>query len=641
MLPLRKSLKAKLFLIFFSLNLSVILLVGFISYQSKRGALKGQVENSLSIMSTELADKVDRFLGQRLADTRAIALHYSLHGLKTTTSGQNRILAQYLRIYPYYEHISLINISDVRVPTPSDIARADYGRNWYLPALEGRSVSSDMYVSTLTDRPTMSFAAPVRDHRGRVVSVVTTNLNLDYLWDLVDQVRKENEKGGLTGYAFLVNRDGLYIAHPAKEKVLTENPAKKDEAMRAMIREMTGGRSGTASYTYEGMMKVAAYAPCKGYGDYGGHGWSLAITKNYSEIFSPVKDLLRIYLALFFLTSLAAFFVAQQLTNYLVRPILALKDGVSKISSGNFSSKIRIKSHDEIGELAQSFNVMAETLEARDSQIKEYTWSLTRINRELALKQDELARANQFLTKTNEELVRLEKEKAEFNAMITHDIKSPLSTVITYAEMILDGTISGEDELKTALNSIHASGHKIFSLVDNFLVSSAIEAGKLRLNLHPLDVNELIDDELPFFMPLADKKKISISFNPGQGLPKVSADRVQLDRAITNIVNNALKYAPPMSEVGITTARDGDMVSISISDNGKGIPENEVDSIFKKYSRSKQTGKIDGLGLGLYISKAITEAHGGRIGVLSKPGEGCTFTISLPAAVQPEEGSRQ
>ena len=130
MLPLRKSLKAKLFLIFFSLNLSVILLVGFISYQSKRGALKGQVENSLSIMSTELADKVDRFLGQRLADTRAIALHYSLHGLKTTTSGQNRILAQYLRIYPYYEHISLINISDVRVPTPSDIARAGYGRSW-------------------------------------------------------------------------------------------------------------------------------------------------------------------------------------------------------------------------------------------------------------------------------------------------------------------------------------------------------------------------------------------------------------------------------------------------------------------------------------------------------------------------------
>src|SRR5512143_4038528 len=94
----RISIKTKIFLILFLSNLSVILIMGFISYYSKRAALKEQVEDSLSIMSEELADKVDRYLDQRLADTRAIALHYSLYGLKSTTSNQNRILARYLKI---------------------------------------------------------------------------------------------------------------------------------------------------------------------------------------------------------------------------------------------------------------------------------------------------------------------------------------------------------------------------------------------------------------------------------------------------------------------------------------------------------------------------------------------------------------
>ncbi|MGA2192140.1 MAG: sensor histidine kinase [Nitrospirota bacterium] len=593
---LGKSLKAKFFLLFFILNLSVILLVGISSYQLKKMALRDQAESSLSIMSAEVADKIDRYLNERLSDTRDIALHYSLYGLKTTTSNQNEVLSKYLMIYPYYEHISVINVEDIRIPERTG-RPGDYCKTWYLPALYGVSTSSDMYISPLTDKPTMSFAAPIRDKRGRVVSILTTNLKLGYLWDIVDQIRRENEKSGRTGYAVLINKEGAYVAHPDMAKVLKENPADAgDPRMKVMLINAANGNSGTATYTSNGIEKVAAYSPLRGYGDYKGHGWSIVIIKNYSEIFSPMRRLIQIYLLLFLLTSAGALIVSTKLAHYLVRPILALKEGASIIGSGNFSMRIDTKSSDEIGDLARSFNRMAETLETRE-----------------------------------QELVRLEKEKADFTAMITHDIKSPLSTVLTYTDMILDGTISGGEELKTAITSVQASGEKILSLVDNYLVSSAIEAGKLHLNLQPLDVNAVIQDEIPLFRPQTDRRKIGLTFNKGDGLPRVLADKMQLDRAVSNLLNNAVKYATAGSSITISTSGSGNEIMISVADTGKGISEEDMKNIFSKYRRSKDTARIDGLGLGLFITKAIAVAHGGSVSVESKVGLGSTFTIILPA----------
>jgi len=634
---IQHSLKAKLFVLFFTMNLGVILLVGVISYQSKRDAIEEQVVNNLTMMSSELADKVDRFLSARLNDTNAIALHYSLFNQKTTTSSQNTVLAKYLKIYPYYEHISIINLNDVKTPRAKTPGGAE---PWYMPAVNGQVVSSDMVLSPLTDKPTMSFAAPVKDASGKVVSILTTNLNIAYLWDIVDQIGVENKNNGLSGYAFMMNRDGLLIAHPDKRKVLFEQALReKKEIFAEAMTALKEGRPAHVHYTYEGVAKMAVISPCNGFGDFKGHGWSLAVTYSRSDMLAPLHQLLRKYIWIFLLTSIVALFVSTQLANYIVKPILALKAGASRIGAGNFSLRIGVGTKDEIGDLASSFNQMAETLETRDNQLKEYTWTLTRINQELGVKQEELHQANEVLKRTNDELLRLEKHKAEFTAMITHDIKAPLSTVITYSEMILNGTIAeGGDTLRKAINSIHASGYKILSLVDNFLVSSAIEAGRLQLYIKPLDINDFVEDEVPFFTPQMEKKNISFAFNKALGLPQVMADKVQLDRALSNIISNAIKFTPPNGRITISTSQSADFVSVTVEDTGKGITASEIDSIFTKYKRADSAAKVEGLGLGLFISKAIVEAHGGSITVTSRPGEGSAFTIQLPRGVPPNAG---
>ncbi len=627
----KKSLRAKLFFLLFGLNLGAILVVGAISYNSTRLALTEQLEDNLKIISGQLSENVDCYLAERLSDTGAIALHYSLFNLKTTTSNQNEVLARYLRIYPYYEQINIINVEDIRLP--EHVGQRGRKEPWYMPAMEGRMTSSDMFISDITDRPTMSFAAPIKDESGNVVSIMTTNLNLEYLWNIVDHIKKENELTGSSAYAFMVNRTGMLIAYPDESKILNENLLKSDDIdLRETVTNMTLGRSGTSSYTYGGKMKFVTYSPCTGFGDYVGHGWSLAVAYPYSEIFAPLKTLLSKYLFIFLITSLAALFVSNQLANYLVRPILSLKEGASSIGAGNFNTTIAVDSADELGELADSFNDMAETLQARDAQIREYTRTLTGINRELGLKQEELSRANEVLKRTNEELTRLEEQKAEFTEMMTHDIKSPLSTIITYTDLILNDTITGEGgQLKKATSSINASAYKILSLVDNYLASSAIEAGRLQFNLKDTDINEFVDDELQFFIPRMDKKNIKFTVEKVKGLPPVKADKVQLDRAVSNLLSNALKYTASGGAITLRTGIEDRWVFVSVTDTGRGIPREEQDELFKKFKRSKSAGKEEGLGLGLFITKAIIDGHGGNITVQSVPGEGSTFTIYLPA----------
>lgn len=623
----RKSLKAKLVLLLFGLNMSVILLVGIFSYNSTRTALINQLDDNLTVISRQTAENVDRFLAERMSDTRAIALHYSLFNLKTTTSSQNTVLARYLGIYPYYEHISIINISDVRAPAGQE-------EPWYLPAMRGQVTCSDIYMSPLTDRPTLSFAAPVKDETGKVVSIMTTNLKISYLWDIVDKVGNENKKNRLSGYAFMLNRKGIIIGHPNRSKILTEDLSKNTDAgLRATVANMMKGSSGTSTYWYEGLDKFVAYAPCTGFGDFAGNGWSIGVTYPVVEQFAPLKRLVHTYLMIFMATSILMLLISTQLANYLVKPILALKRGAGKVGGGDFGMRIDVASSDELGELAGSFNEMAGTLHAREEQIMEYTRTLTGINSELNTKQEEISRANEVLVQTNQELMKLQQQKAEFLAMLTHDIKSPLSTIIMYAELIMTGVMpSGGESLEKAMGGIHSSGYKILSLVDNFLVSSAIEAGKLQVNLARLDINDFLDDELPLLTPRMEKRNISFTFNRTIPLPPVLADKVQLDRVVNNLVSNAIKFTQPGGSITLTTGIEGRRVFIAVKDTGSGISEAEQAELFQMFKRSSGASKVKGFGLGLYISKAIAEAHNGEITVASNPGEGSTFTVYIPAA---------
>ena len=157
----------------------------------------------------------------------------------------------------------------------------------------------------------MSFAAPVYDKQGRLVSIITANLKLENIWEIVDAVAKENKASGRTGYAFLLNKDGLPIDHPGDEILRPSPPMPPD--MKKMVHEMISGKRGTAYYTSRrGARKVVGFAPLKGLGLQG--AWLVrGVNENYSELQEPMNRLLKIYFVLFIITAFGAFVISRSL----------------------------------------------------------------------------------------------------------------------------------------------------------------------------------------------------------------------------------------------------------------------------------------------------------------------------------------
>lgn len=223
----------------------------------------------------------------------------------------------------------------------------------------------------------------------------------------------------------------------------------------------------------------------------------------------------------------------------------------------------------------------------------------------------------------------LEQLRADFLSMITHDIKVPLTVILGYTEMLTDPEPPVDQIPKDPLMRIRESGERIHALVCNFLDLSRIEAGRLRLDVRPFDLRAMLANTMEQHSAWAHRKGLSLEL-AGEALDRVVADELQLERVITNLIANAIKYTPSGGHITVSTGHIDGRVAVAVQDNGRGIPADELPHLFEKYRRVREAKRTEGTGLGLFIAKTIVEAHGGDIRVESAPGEGSTFTLLLP-----------
>ncbi|MCE1248783.1 MAG: ATP-binding protein [Firmicutes bacterium] len=221
----------------------------------------------------------------------------------------------------------------------------------------------------------------------------------------------------------------------------------------------------------------------------------------------------------------------------------------------------------------------------------------------------------------------IERMKEEFLATITHDLKSPLASIMGYAELLLNpklGTIStGQKEF---LEAILRSSKTLQILINNILESTRMEAGKMTYNPVLFKLSDLIDEIAEMFRPLLAHKSLNFKSIVDTSAV-VFGDREKINEVFINLVSNALKFTPEGGLIAISAKKVEGKVEISVSDTGKGIPESEVSKLFQKFSQVK--GEKRGTGLGLYICRKILEIHEQTIWVESKLGEGTTFSFTL------------
>jgi len=231
----------------------------------------------------------------------------------------------------------------------------------------------------------------------------------------------------------------------------------------------------------------------------------------------------------------------------------------------------------------------------------------------------------------------MERQRADFSSMVIHDLKSPLFCVMGYAEMIAakpEGEL--DRETKDMAEVICHSGKKLMLLVDNFLTMTSFEAGKMALMRVTEDVGLMLTGVRDEFGPFARNKGITFRLEIGEDIPKARLDKKQVVRAVGNLLHNALYFTPQKGTVtlsaGLIFKEAREYIYISVSDTGRGVPDEDRDKIFSKYYRSSRTSGIKGSGLGLAIVKAVAEAHGGWVELDSEDGKGSEFRMLLPTA---------
>jgi signal transduction histidine kinase len=234
----------------------------------------------------------------------------------------------------------------------------------------------------------------------------------------------------------------------------------------------------------------------------------------------------------------------------------------------------------------------------------------------------------------NVQLLEADRLKDEFVALISHDVRTPLTSIIGYVELALDDGVEPplDEERRSYLDIVSRSSERLMRIVDDLLFVARLQAGRLVLEPTKLDLAEIALQAVEEARPRAERKGLRLSF-VGDGPVSVDADRGRMFQLLDNLVSNAIKFTPEGGRVDVRAVRTADGAVLEVSDTGIGLPPEELELVFERFFRSGHavSNQIPGTGLGLFIARAIAEAHGGHISASNRDGGGTTFRIDLAA----------
>ncbi|NJD02869.1 MAG: cell wall metabolism sensor histidine kinase WalK [Ruminiclostridium sp.] len=327
-----------------------------------------------------------------------------------------------------------------------------------------------------------------------------------------------------------------------------------------------------------------------GYKDKKGNDTLVAV---YMHIPVPEVQKARIAIFSYFLISVGVAVFISVILIYIfslrfTRPLKQIKNAAKIISGGEFGKRLDIRSNDEIGELAKTFNNMAAALQ------------------------------------------NLEEMRRGFIANVSHELRTPMTSIRGFIQGILDGTIP-EEKQSYYLTVVSDETNRLNRLVNNLLDLAKMEAGEVKMSFKPFDINELVRRSVIKFETLLLEKSIMVEADFEEEIMGVNADIDAIDRVIYNLLHNAIKFTSEGGKITISVKSQKDRIQVSVADTGSGIESSELDMIWERFYKSDKSRSRDktGTGLGLAIVKNIMNEHGQDIWVESEPGKGAIFTFTL------------
>lgn len=344
----------------------------------------------------------------------------------------------------------------------------------------------------------------------------------------------------------------------------------------------------------------------------GNTGYVVMVGVQSAILYASAWRQLMVYAVVGLMIVFCAVTAALLIARSIGRPVRLLSFAAEEFGGGNFSARAPAEGRDEISRLGMNFNAMAERLQKREERYAE-----------------------------------LDRLKSEFVSTVSHELRTPLTTIKALTRLLMRDGLE-ETKRREYVETISVECDRQIDLVLNLLDLSRIEGGVLRVRHDRVDVQEVISSVVKSETRAAEKRRHELRFDSSLEVPPACADPKELRRVLSNVVENAIKYTPDGGRIILSALDEEQHVVISVTDNGRGIPPEDMPILFDKFHRGRPAGHseamrdattdaefledadVSGVGLGLYLARNVMEQMGGRITVESEVGRGSTFKLHLP-----------
>jgi signal transduction histidine kinase len=494
------------------------------------------------------------------------------------------------------------------VPLDSPVNIAD--RSYFLSALEARDFGiGEFMIGRVTNKATIGFGYPILDGDGRVQALVGAAMDLSWLNQLVADA--ELPEGAVL---VVIDRNGTILARYPNPQAWVGQQGMDDPLFHTMLAE----GQGTAELRgMDGVPRIYAFTGLRGLPEAG----YVSIGIPQAVAYAPARRTLArnlVCLGVIGVLTLTAAWMGGEA--FIVHSVQALVRATKRLSTGDLSTRTGLPhGPGEFGQLAAAFDEMAASLEKNEMQQQ---------------LEEDLRRHNEALAEENRRVRELNQLKSEFVSLVSHELRTPLTAISGYLDLLREDQGGQAAKSRELLGIVKRNTDRLVKLLDDLLDLSRIESGKFELNLAAVDVMALIAEVVSLLRPQIEAKDQRLTVDQAEALPLVRGDADRISRILINLLSNAHKYTPPGGHIWVTAHRLQGWVQIDVRDNGIGLSLDEQAHLFDKFFRAQQpaTREVGGTGLGLPITRLLVELHGGRISVVSEPGQGSTFSFTLPVA---------
>ncbi len=604
------SLRVRLWLLVFLALVPALMLMLYSASERRRQAAIDVQENALGLARLASSNQ------ERLVEG-AHQLLIALAQVPEVRNGHiaecNAFLASLLTRYPLYANFGLADVAGdllcSALPLKGPVNIAD--RVFFRSALAtGDFAVGEYQIGRVTEKPSLNFGYPILGEVGQLQAVVVAALDLSWLTHLLAEAQLP--EGAVL---LMIDRSGTILGRYPNPEAWVGQPGVDDPLFRSILAQ---GEGTTELSGPDGVPRLYAFTGLRGAAQAG----YVSIGIPQAVAYAPADRMLARNLAGLGVAgalALAAAWVGADV--FILRRVTALVRATKRLSTGDLSARSGLPpGQGELSQLAQAFDDMAAALEWHEEQ---------------RLIEEQLRQQKKELEEQNRRVQEVNQLKTEFVTIVSHELRTPLTSIAGYVELLLAGEAGRLVQAQREyLGTVKNNADRLIELIEDLLDISRIEAGHVELNRTRLDLRQLIQEAAGLLRPQIEAKGQLLTLHLADALPVLSGDAKRVMQILTNLLSNAHKYTPPGGRITVAVQGEDGRVRVEVQDTGIGLSSDDQAQLFAKFFRAKNpaTRQVGGTGLGLAITRSLVEMHGGEITVSSAPGQGSTFSFTLPAS---------